>query len=125
MPSRVRRLSHPVADPFSVEGAPNRARRAVGYVRVSGRGQLAGDGPERQAEAIRGYAKSHRLELVEFSEELAEHSFNVAALQHVVPAWINRVGGADHPTVQIFNEKIGPLVGVKIEADGSVVVVAK
>ena len=60
------------------------------------------------------------LELVEFSEELSAHSFNVAALQHVVPAWINRVGGADHPAVKIFNKKIGPLVGVRIEADGSV-----
>jgi hypothetical protein len=58
--------------------------------------------------------------LVEFSEELSAHSFNVAALQHVVPAWINRVGGADHPAVKIFNDKIGPLVGVRIEADGSV-----
>ena len=60
------------------------------------------------------------LELVEFSEELSAHSFNVAALQHVVPAWINRVGRADHPAVKIFNKKIGPLVGVRIEADGSV-----
>ena len=60
------------------------------------------------------------LELVESSEELATHSFNVAALQHVVPAWINRVGGADHPAVEIFNSKIGLLVGVRIEAEGSV-----
>ncbi|GIT44232.1 MAG: hypothetical protein Ct9H300mP11_21680 [Chloroflexota bacterium] len=39
------------------------------------------------------------LDHVEFSDELNDHSFNVAAMQHVVPAWVNRVGGADHPTV--------------------------
>ena len=65
------------------------------------------------------------LELIEFSDELRDHSFNVAALQHVVPAWINRLGGADQPAVAVFNEKIGPLVGVHIEADGSVIKVPK
>jgi TRAP-type C4-dicarboxylate transport system substrate-binding protein len=60
------------------------------------------------------------LEHVEFSDELNEHSFNVAAMQHVVPAWIKRVGGADHPTVtEIFNKKVGPVVGLEIVADDS------
>ena len=60
------------------------------------------------------------LDHVEFSDELNDHSFNVAAMQHVVPAWVNRVGGADHPTVtEIFNKKVGPVVGLEIVADDS------
>ena len=60
------------------------------------------------------------LDHVEFSDELNEHSFNVAAMQHVVPAWVNRVGGADHPTVtEIFNKKVGPVIGLEIVADDS------
>ncbi len=39
--------------------------RAFGYVRVSGKGQVDGDGPERQELAIREYAKAHGLEVVE------------------------------------------------------------
>ena len=60
------------------------------------------------------------LEHVEFSDELNEHSFNVAAKQFVVPAWVKRVGGPDHPTVtEIFNKKVGPEVGLEIVADDS------
>lgn len=39
--------------------------RAFGYIRVSGRGQVDGDGPERQEQAIRRYAAEHRIEIVE------------------------------------------------------------
>lgn len=35
-----------------------------GYIRVSSRGQLDGDGPERQEQAIKAYAASHGLEVV-------------------------------------------------------------
>ena len=60
------------------------------------------------------------LKHIEFSDELNEHSFNVAAMQHVVPAWVKRVGGPDHPAVaETFNKKIGPLVGLEIVADVS------
>ena len=60
------------------------------------------------------------LKHIEFSDELNEHSFNVAAMQHVVPAWVKRVGGPDHPAVtDTFNGKIGPLVGLEIVADDS------
>jgi DNA invertase Pin-like site-specific DNA recombinase len=37
--------------------------KAFGYVRVSGKGQMNGDGPERQESAIRQYAKTHGIEL--------------------------------------------------------------
>ena len=60
------------------------------------------------------------LELVEFGPELQKHSFEVAAMQHVIPAWINRLKGDTGP-IDLFNQKIGPKVGVRIEADGSVV----
>ena len=60
------------------------------------------------------------LEHVQFSDELNEHSFNVAAKQFVVPAWVKRVGGPEHATVtEIFNKKVGPVVGLEIVPDDS------
>lgn len=41
------------------------ATKAYGYIRVSGQGQVEGDGLRRQEEAIRNYAKAHDLEVVE------------------------------------------------------------
>jgi DNA invertase Pin-like site-specific DNA recombinase len=35
--------------------------KTFGYLRVSGRGQVEGDGPERQAEAITRFCKAHQL----------------------------------------------------------------
>lgn len=43
--------------------------RAVGYLRVSSRGQLQGSGLDRQEEAIRGYCKKSKLNLVEIFQE--------------------------------------------------------
>lgn len=60
------------------------------------------------------------MELVEFSPELADHSLNVAVMQHVVPGWLRRLGYTEGPVIDLFNEKVGMLVGVKIEADGTV-----
>jgi DNA invertase Pin-like site-specific DNA recombinase len=46
------------------------ANKAFAYLRVSGRGQVGGDGFRRQRDAIAGYAKALRIELVaEFREE--------------------------------------------------------
>lgn len=39
--------------------------KAVSYLRVSGKGQIDGDGFPRQREAIQGYAKRHGLEIVD------------------------------------------------------------
>lgn len=39
--------------------------KAVSYLRVSGRGQLRGDGFPRQRDTIKGYAKSSGIELVD------------------------------------------------------------
>lgn len=44
--------------------------RAFSYVRVSGKGQIDGDGFKRQAETINRYAKANRMEIVqEFRDE--------------------------------------------------------
>ena len=62
------------------------------------------------------------MTLVEFSPELADHSFDVAVIEHVIPGWLNRVGypGQGDNAVAMFNEHVGPYVGLRIESDGSV-----
>ena len=62
------------------------------------------------------------LEFVEFSDELKKHSFEVAVMQHVIPAWVKKVGGPDAPMVKVFNDKVSPIVGLYIEDDGSVTI---
>src|SRR5262245_27967707 len=45
------------------------AVKAVIYIRVSGKGQVDGDGPERQRQAVSRYAKSAGIQLLdEFSD---------------------------------------------------------
>jgi DNA invertase Pin-like site-specific DNA recombinase len=44
---------------------------AFGYLRVSGRGQLAGDGFPRQREAIQRYADAHSIKIVRWFQERA------------------------------------------------------
>ena len=65
------------------------------------------------------------LELVEFSPEIKKHSFNVAVMQNVIPGWLRRLGypGKGYEAVAIFNESVGPYIGLRIEPDGSVVTV--
>ena len=62
------------------------------------------------------------MELVEFSPELADHSLNVAVKEHVIPGWLNRLGypGKGDEAVEMFNEHVGPYVGMSIGPDGSV-----
>ena len=62
------------------------------------------------------------LEFVPFSDELKKHSFEVAVLEHVIPAWVRKVGGTDAAIVKVFNEKVSPIVGLYIEDDGSVTI---
>lgn len=44
--------------------------KSFGYLRVSGKSQIEGDGFERQERAIRGYAKAHAVKIVEIFKEL-------------------------------------------------------
>ena len=56
-----------------------------------------------------------------FSPELQDFAFEQAVLGSLMPEWVKRVGGADQPVIAVFNEKVGPIVGVKVNPDGSVV----
>ena len=62
------------------------------------------------------------MELVEFTPELADYSLNVAVMEHVIPGWLRRLGypGKGDEAVGMFNEHVGPYVGVTIGSDGSV-----
>ena len=44
-------------------------KKAFGYVRVSGKGQVVGDGFTRQEQAIMGYAKKQKIDLAGFFRE--------------------------------------------------------
>ena len=62
------------------------------------------------------------MEFVPFSDEMNFRSLNTAVMEHVVPAWVNRVGDTSHPIIaDTFNNKVGPIVGLRIETDGTVV----
>ena len=65
------------------------------------------------------------IELVEFSPEIRWHSFDVALKEHVIPGWLRRLGypGAGRDGVDLFNDGVGPYVGLRIDPDGSVVTV--
>ena len=61
------------------------------------------------------------MEFVPFSDEVNSHSLQ-AAMEHVVPGWVDRVGNTSHPIIaDTFNNKLGPIVGLRIEPDGTVV----
>ena len=62
------------------------------------------------------------MELVEFTPDLADYSLNVAVKEHVIPGWLRRLGYPEKgdDAVQMFNDHVGPYVGMSIEGDGSV-----
>ena len=48
-------------------------------------------------------------------------SFDVA-MNSVIPGWVDRLGGASYPIIaDTFNNKLGPIVGLRINPDGRVV----
>ena len=91
---------------------------------------LIEEGAKHELEALRlaaiqnevGIIKNENEGLIKvlFSEELQALS-DQAVLNNVVPGWINRVGDLEDPIFDIFNEKITPIVGIRIEDDGTVV----
>ena len=42
-----------------------------------------------------------------------------AAVNLILPAWVERTGGPDSDAVRVFNEKVAPILGVRVLADGS------
>ena len=60
------------------------------------------------------------MDYVLFSTELQQLS-RLAVVNQVIPLWVRRVGGADDSIIaDTFNNKVGPIVGMLIESDGSV-----
>ena len=60
------------------------------------------------------------MEFVEFNDEMRALS-DRSVMESVVPNWVDRVGGPEQDIVRVFNEKIGTIIGLKIEADGAIV----
>ena len=91
---------------------------------------LIEEGAKSELEALRiasiqnemGLAKNldKGLTLQKFDDEVNERSLNSSVIEFVIPAWINRVGSTDHEIIGVFNENVGPLVGLHINADGTV-----
>ena len=59
------------------------------------------------------------MEFIEFSPEIRLESER-AAMTHVIPNWVERMGGPEAPFVEVFNRIHEPLVGVRIQPDGTV-----
>ena len=60
------------------------------------------------------------MEYIPFSPELQQQS-RQAAMSRVIPLWVDRVGNTSDPIIaDTFNNKVGPIVGMRIESDGSV-----
>ena len=54
-----------------------------------------------------------------FNDEVMSHMKDVAVMQHVIPGFVNRVGGGDADIIHLFNEKVSHIVGLRINEDGS------
>ncbi len=90
---------------------------------------LLEEGAKSELEALRiasiqnemGLAKNTDagLEFVPFSTELQELS-RQTTMGNVIPGWLRRLGGADKPIIKVFNDKVGPIVGLHINEDGTV-----
>ena len=58
------------------------------------------------------------MEHLPFTPEIKE-AIKAAVLDRIVPNWAARAGGYDSEAVKIYNDKVAPIVGVKINPDGS------
>ena len=61
------------------------------------------------------------MEHIPFSQELKDAQ-KQAAIDVVIPNWVNRTGGPDSEAVKMFNEFVGPIIGVTINSDGKAIV---
>ena len=63
------------------------------------------------------------IQPVPFSEDDIRYIIGVIAPERIIPGWVKRLDYPEknHEAVRIFNEHMGAYVGLKIEADGSVV----
>ena len=58
------------------------------------------------------------MEYSDFPDEVKAR-MRETALNAIIPNWVERAGGADSEGVKIFNDKVGPIVGVVINPDGT------
>ena len=58
------------------------------------------------------------MEYLEFSPEI-KAALKKFSMEHVVPNWVDRVGGADTPAVTMFNTHVAPVLGVVIDSEGN------
>ena len=60
------------------------------------------------------------MQYIPFSPELQNVS-RQAAIDNVIPNWVDRVGNTRDPIItDTFNRKLGPIVGMRINSDGTV-----
>ena len=57
------------------------------------------------------------MEYIEFTPELKD-ALRQASLTRVLPRWVERTGGPDSEAVRIYNEKVAPLLKVRVNAQG-------
>jgi TRAP-type C4-dicarboxylate transport system substrate-binding protein len=60
------------------------------------------------------------MEYIEFTDEI-KTALRKAAMEQVVPNWVERVGGPDTDAVKMYNEYVAPLLGVSIDSNGQAV----
>jgi len=63
-------------------------------------------------------AVAEGMEHIPFTPEIKK-AIKEAVLDRIVPNWATRAGGYDSEAVKIYNAKVAPIVGVKINPDGS------
>ena len=59
------------------------------------------------------------MEHIPWSEDMYSFILNEVVIGEMIPNWVGRVGGYDTDEVKLFNEKFGPIAGVKINVDGT------
>ena len=59
------------------------------------------------------------MEHIPWNDEMHNYIRNEIVLGRMLPNWVNRVGGYGTDEVRLFNEKFGPIAGVKIQPDGT------
>ena len=58
------------------------------------------------------------MEYSDFPDDVKSR-MRTTALDTIIPNWVDRAGGPASEGVNIFNEKVGPIVGVVINSDGT------
>jgi len=61
------------------------------------------------------------MEYIEFTPEVSD-AIRQAAIDIVLPNWVERTGGPESDAVKLYNEYVGPILGVTVGPDGQSVV---